>query len=74
MLSFIKYKNAHIGHVEMTDLKKINLISPVKLGKSLGLSRTTIYRHTDAGEIPFYKLGVNRMYDLEEVREYLKNN
>jgi len=67
-----KIKNCTYWVCKMIEKKIKNLISPAKLGEALGLSRSTVCRHTDAGVMPHYKLGVNRLYDLEEVKEHLK--
>ncbi len=56
----------------MSENKIKNLINSAELAKVLGLSRGTIYRKADAGKIPHYKLDSNRMFDLDEVMEYLK--
>lgn len=49
-------------------------ISAVEAAKLLGLSRSTVDRHVKAGRMPSYLVGDRRLFDPEELVEWVKSH
>lgn len=49
-----------------------DLITQKELGEKLKLSRSTIYRLRKEEGMPYYNLGSKVMFDLDEVKRWLK--
>jgi excisionase family DNA binding protein len=53
---------------------KKRFISYIETAQFLGLSRPTIDRLIARGEIPSYKIGKRRLFDPEELIEWVKSH
>lgn len=50
-----------------------DLITVKELGEKLKMSRSTIYRLRKNDNMPYYEIGGKVLFDLEEVRSWMKN-
>lgn len=48
------------------------LISRGELAEKLGLSPQTIFNYVREGKIPFFRIGKNYLFDLEEVKNAIR--
>ena len=51
-----------------------NLLGPVELARLFGVSKTSIYRLVESGQIPYYKIGGSLRFDHKDVVAYMENN
>jgi excisionase family DNA binding protein len=55
-------------------LDKLNtnkLITPAELAEILSLSKQSVYRLTENGELPFYKIGGSLRFKAKDINNYL---
>lgn len=56
------------------DIDSPKLLSVDQLAEALGVSRRTVYRLLEEGDVPHYRVGKHLRFDLDEVKKALRAN
>lgn len=73
-LDFQKEQNERLKNIEILLTLSKTVLNREEVCKLTGLSKSTIYKLTHFGRIPFYKKAKHLFFDRVEVENWLKSN
>ena len=73
-LEFLQNQNERLKNIEILLTLSKTVLNIDEVCKLTGLSKSTIYKLTHFGRIPFYKQAKHLYFDRVEVENWLKSN
>jgi len=74
ILEFIQKHDKRLENIEKLLSLSKKVINIDELSILTGLSKSTIYKYTHTGKIPFYKKAKHLFFDRIEIENWLKSN